>query len=386
LPRFPDRPPSPDGALFLDVTCRSASEPRSHPVFLRDDWSVFTVHDLETERALVALGGTCTCLDFVDHTVPIARSWLRRELREEFLTMRAEDPSEFRSSFELPCCRPGAAAVVAEHLRSVQHVANEWGAPHTPSLERLAARLRAIYRAALAEPDTSLVGYAVRDTLELVELWRAGQHPEWIASVHTSVGARAPLPKEFYLGVAARHPDLVWIRRTARGGSPELFSWLAWTEGAVDRACKQRRTTWLELGIPTEQIDVLNRSRYEPADVIDLARRFGGNVEAAADVLAALVAADVQPSYTSVAASVAGLVCVERSDVEQLGTRLRIHGIPATSEELACALLRCGSVTVALEVMLTNQSLEPAAVAEGLRRRERARAAAWRRRNGSLGA
>lgn len=64
------------GAITVEVVCGalpSDDSTETHPVTIHADWSSTTVHDLEAERVVRALGGWCSCLHFVESIVPAFR-------------------------------------------------------------------------------------------------------------------------------------------------------------------------------------------------------------------------------------------------------------------------------------------------------------------------
>lgn len=69
--------PAPGGQnLTLVISCTSHPrelEGRTHEVVIHPDWTVTTVHDLESERLARALGAWSSCLHFAESTVPAYR-------------------------------------------------------------------------------------------------------------------------------------------------------------------------------------------------------------------------------------------------------------------------------------------------------------------------
>ncbi len=92
-----DLPPSPDGPLTTQVTCRAGTRGRSakHDITLAADWSLTTPHDLDAERILAALGGTLSCINLNDVVVPALHELVQLSARRRLAGVRRTDRSRW---------------------------------------------------------------------------------------------------------------------------------------------------------------------------------------------------------------------------------------------------------------------------------------------------
>lgn len=294
--------PAPDGGeVTLSVDCfvdREHGVGKRHPITVRADWSVLTPHDLKAERIGVGFGGYLSCLGLVEHVVPAAAVYLRRQLRGEAPAMfRGVNGRWVAATRVERCCAATMSwrspQEAANHLRRPQHVAAEVGgtAAAVASLGEVLLRAwNASSPVRLPGAAHALVGSRVSSTTAAAQLWESGLSPYWISWVHAQVEAAAPLSVPFYLGVMARRPDLTWVRDTVRRSPNRAdHGWLAWTETALDRADPSRRSCWLATGATRRDIASLSGSSYAPEDVRRLAELLGVSGTDAASTLASWV-------------------------------------------------------------------------------------------------
>ena len=92
-----DLPPSPDGPLTTQVTCRAGTRGRGakHDITLAADWSLTTPHDLDAERILAAFGGTLSCINLNDVVVPALHELVQLSARRRLAGVRRTDRSRW---------------------------------------------------------------------------------------------------------------------------------------------------------------------------------------------------------------------------------------------------------------------------------------------------
>jgi hypothetical protein len=355
----------------LSVPCTTSPAPDAavvrHSVTLTADWALLTPHDLDAERIGAAFGGYLSCLVVADALVPALRRWWGLQARVVLPPVRRAARGTWRPtpSAAASCCRSEASAAEAvAHLRSTEHLAQRVG---------LSPRFIEPFCVTLAAPDllpdeaARLAARCVTGAGGLLDLWRAGLHPQVVRSVHDSVVGPSgpPLPPALYLGAVTRRPDLAWVADTLQAvhdASPEgmtehetgdLAQWLAWTQTGVDRRHREARADWLILGVPRGWVAELAASGYTPDDAARLGAATGRGVVGAVHMLRAWTAAGCtptvpdlvalhsegvpawyQPSGAAVSRLVDAVADLDSSHPRtQLGLTLARHGTVAAAEQ-----------------------------------------------------
>ncbi len=374
--------PSPDGPLQLTVTChadRSRRRGARHPITLHEDWSITTPHDLDAERVAVALGGYLSCGERGDPSVPGGQARGRRRLRIDPPPVRRAAEGRWLVDARVPgCCADPlawrSARRATEHLRSLSHVAAEFGTT-SPSLGPVATKVLRAHGAGLQDVAPAavedLVGREVASRTDAEELWASGLSPVRVRAMHEAVAAEGPLPVAFYLGVLSRRPDLDWVRDTARAVPDRADeSWLAWTETPLDRADPQLRRSWLALGVTRLDVATLTVSAYGPDDVRALARLLRVSPTAAGGALASWVVAGATPDLPSLVRVLRlcqpGALTLASTSVDAVLADLRSRGWDASRQDAAFALAVCGTPAIARQVLPLTASLEPQDIASAL--------------------
>jgi hypothetical protein len=266
---------------------------------------VDTPHDLELERVAAAFGGGCSCLVLVDVLVPALRAQFQHRARRPLPPLRRSASDTWWPSPRVPgCCQAShSAAGAAAHLRSLSHHLRD----DRGSADVLAALTDAVVRAhggrrevPLPIDEAAAAARCVTHPLGVDTLWDAGIHPALVRAVHGAVvgAGGAPLPLDFYLGVACTRPDLGWVAATLQAAevsdgsaSAELATWLAWSATALDRAQPAARAAWLAIGLPRARLEELSRAGYAVEDLRRLDATTRRGLAGTADWLAAWVRA-----------------------------------------------------------------------------------------------
>jgi hypothetical protein len=387
FPAPPKINPNPHGGeLVLHTICFADEEHtvgHRHDVIIQEDWSVAVPHELEYERIASALGSYLSCLELVDDTIPAARVFLRRQLRADppaiipgnggrwYLERRAKDCCAGSTSWASP-------QAAAAHWRSTQHIAAE----RRTRIDLLSTVAEDLLRARnLREPVSTplggrLVGAVVESTKDLHLAWALGLSPDFLEEVHKRAGAMAPLPLHFYLGVAVRKPSLTWVQETA-AHVPERadLTWLAWTESKADRNDPTLRRQWLRFGVPRHEIARLSASPYRPEDVRRLAGLIRRSPHTAAGLLARCIDADCLPNVYALAEATRDADAP--SDVLTMAAVNRVAlecmAVPGTREDMALALLVCGSAPLTVELVQKKKTFDLAELRRGLNEWEQRR-------------
>lgn len=299
-------PPSPDGPLTLEVPCSTGGRARAHPVTLEAGWALTTPHDLAAERILLAFGGTLSCLPLHDVVVPALRELVQLSARRRLpqVTRRRRDHWVITAG-HCRRCRAHTfrtASDAARHERSLEH----WTARLRPH-DRVFARLYDAVGAAHATTEHAGPPAShplVREPQGAAALYDAGVPLELVESTHAAVWPDGPpLPVALYLSTAYLTPDLAWLAHVARRRpDPDVLTWAAMTESALDRHHPEARLQWLGLGLGTRDVERLMDGGYTIEDATAHAAATGRSLRLAARLLAAWRAAGCAPGPGDVAA------------------------------------------------------------------------------------
>lgn len=199
--------PAPNNqALVVQIECTSHPINRigeTHEIVIHPDWSVSTMHDLESERVSRSLGAWSSCLHFAESIVPGYRQVLQVMREPTSLTHR--DGGWYSTS--PPFCPGGHRfATVREAVRheiNGVHVArmfesSEWRFD-SDSLERAGyQQFRELLWVARREwADVAEQGVVRLDVDGYMQMWRDGLLPEHAEALATLVPRMAlPMPVE----------------------------------------------------------------------------------------------------------------------------------------------------------------------------------------------
>ncbi len=300
-------PPSPDGPLTTQVTCRAGTRGRGakHDITLGPDWSLTTPHDLDAERILAAFGGTLSCIPLSDVVVPALHELVQLSARRRLAGVRRTDRSRWiLARRTCPRCHDRAfrtPADAARHERTLDH----WvGA--TRADKRTLGRLYDAVGQAHFNPDTARPREhpMVHEVGGVVDLWDAGVPLEFVEHVHAHVWPDGPaLPVALYLSAAYLLPDLDWLAAVAlQRPDPDVLTWAAWTECDLDRHHPESRLQWLATGLSVRDVQRLMTAGYTIDDAQSYAALTGRPLRSAASFLAAWHAADCLPGPGDLAA------------------------------------------------------------------------------------
>lgn len=264
--------------LVVQISCRTSRlhvEPSTtHPITIEADGTVRLPHDIAAERIAVALGGTSSCLELIDHTVPAFRTWLELRHRTDPHPIDSTDGGlSWQPTLRAPCCLPGGYVRpedAARHARDPRHVAATHAADAT-QLRQLIAAAKIPEPLEPTEPDDR-------------RLWEWGIDPARAHDVALRLRLPGELPPEFHLARMVTQPDLTWIATTLRGrdAAPDLAVWLAWTYDDDDRARPEDRSRWLDLGLSTWSIATLKSAGYSVEELEILTGSWTAEPEAVA--------------------------------------------------------------------------------------------------------
>lgn len=340
------------GPVTVTVACRTSRESgapaRRHPITLQPDGSVDTPHDLEQERIMAALGGYLSCLELVDVVAPAFFAWYRAGQRLTPRLIRAKEPrGPWRAAKRASCC-PARGYLhpqqAADHARSPRHVAETTGVS-SRLLSQLAGGVRVELPPEVHEEP-------------LATLWDCGIHPDRVEVINQAIGARDPMPVEFYLGVMSTNPRLIWLADTIweTEADVETATWLAWTYATQDRKDPAARTRWLNSGVIRRLIPQMMQSLYTVADVEAFAAYWELSLSGAAVVLNRWVETEVCPSVAELTGPRTAHLGFPPAAPSVLA-RLRLSGElgPDVGEisqtDLALALVEHGDVVRAAEAL-----------------------------------
>lgn len=246
--------------LTVQVTCRTAPNQRGrrHPVTIEPDWTLTTPHDLDAERLAAALGGYLTCLDVIDHGIPVLRGWLGCLYRRGPLPIAPRGTQWVVCEARACCRRYDSVRAAATHVRSLAHHLNGMA---------VSGRLLRPFAEQVTEPAPDfavLAGLVPNWTAR--ELWDSGLHPEKVAEVHRGLGLSGDTPAELYVAALVGDVDLSWLRRTS-GGDPQTAVRLARNYRPADRRRPHERRRWMDLGASDREAQAL-MSHGDPDEVM----------------------------------------------------------------------------------------------------------------------
>ncbi|MDL9978638.1 hypothetical protein [Microbacterium candidum] len=232
-----DLGPAPAGQLLtVNVECTGSPVDRFgvlHPVTIRPDWTVHTVHDLDAERVGVLFGGWCSCLHFVERIVPAFREGLQLmaaprglprdgDVWDNFPSQGCPQSKHFHHDLE--------AAV--RHELSAAHVSGQYGADGWADRQVAAvaeAQFRAVMSAAAAvwanaaDPDLVTGG---RDGY--LELWAAGMLPTQVAEIAAAFPDQAlSFSTAFFRRIHFHGIDIDWLQAVVTAYPTGLAEWAA---------------------------------------------------------------------------------------------------------------------------------------------------------------
>lgn len=378
--------PTPDGSqLVLSVRCG----PGEHAAFLRPDWTAELPHDLEAERTAVAFGGTCDCLHLVDRVLPAARRWLDLQLRAVLPPVPVTADGKALLNWCRICPDPvrlvaGDLPAVAEHMRSVAHVAAQERCD-LAVLHRVTGHLsRAHGLPRTSEPppaEVETAGECVAPRDRVLWLWQVGVRPDQVLAVHEAVGVPGlPLPAEFYVQLLAGRADARWLRAARQRNRYDDFL-LDWLFDAVDGGgLRPERAAWVQTRLPGRLLRSLSDGGYFARDVQRLAKGSGLSLLRAGRWLDVWLSVGARPSPEELLALVPlGLspyAVPSRAALDRLTEEIGA-GAPSRTE-LALLLLVAGSVlqaSVRVRAGVLEATAVARAVAEG--RRPLVEVSAW---------
>ena len=219
MPTVPHFGPAPGvSALRASVSCRSTPDhgcaPAVHEVRIETDWSTVVPHDLPAERICIALGGHASCVGLVDRVIPALRVLVGLMLRVDERPLFRPHPAGWVVAEPQSCCLGrtfAGAADAAAHARSTPHMATSQGADWEQLTLMSAAAGRA-YGSHFELPTLddhmwSALAACTRGLGDVEYLFRCGMAPARVVDIHFRSGAEVPLPRSFYLAVAAGELD-----------------------------------------------------------------------------------------------------------------------------------------------------------------------------------
>lgn len=270
---------------------------------IHPDWSVETPHDLLAEQVAAAFGGYNSCVDLTDVTIPAFRAALGVLTRRERLDLRRSQRGWHIGprSHQTSCCRGTVftdVGMAARHLRSVDHLARAHEVPHW-QLASVMTGAAATWGPWESSPDVSRdVAGLLRGPSDVIELWRAGIHPD---SIQTMAAAAATvdelLPASFFVGMAYGSVDRSWLAAVlAHRPDPDVASWLTWLDAPQDLAPAAVWGGWLAFGLPKRSVLTAVRAGIGPEYVHEVAVVTGWSTTRAAHALAGWALAGCVPS------------------------------------------------------------------------------------------
>ena len=204
--------PAPDGnALRMTIACTALptdSDGPLHDVLIHPDWTVTTVHDLETERIARGLGAWSACLHFAESIVPAYRHVLA--IMDDPQLLRRDRRGGWHNTTDGQCGlwlhRHMHLREAVRHELSAEHAtglfaSDDWQLPGVETVaytefHRLTRHARDLWVEAAAQLGADLEPY------EYARLWRAGVNPVSAALLAAAFPpwAAAPLTREYVLG------------------------------------------------------------------------------------------------------------------------------------------------------------------------------------------
>lgn len=249
--------------LVIDIACTTSRDRRApeamHPITLEADGTVTLPHDIAAERIAAAFGGTSSCLDLIDHTIPAFHRWMALRRRDDPHPIYSPDAGiSWYPTLRADCCLPTGYSrpdEAARHARDPNHLATY----HHADVRQLRALVAG---ADLPEPEPPT-------DREDHRMWECGIDPVHAARIAARLPVRSRLPVDFHLAQMVTDPDLDWLASTLTGrrSARDLATWLAWTYDDTDRADPHDRRRWLDLGLSTWSIATLRSAGYTPADL-----------------------------------------------------------------------------------------------------------------------
>lgn len=351
--------PAPAGAdLVVEVSCstsRASDAPSStHEVVIRRDWSVWTPHDLASERVAAALGGHLSCLGLVDRAVPALRTWAGRSARRELPEAIFEGGRKvWRPKVRFPgCCEPrgySESGGLGEHVRDAGHLAARTGADPR-QVATLVAASRGAHQAG-AEltlppgPAEAAARCCTGFRFDVSDLWRAGVHPDLVLAIHRALGVSGPVPARYLLGVVVRRPDLRWLDRTLDRTLDERGDRKQFTKDAA-----AAQLAWLGVAYPLAV--ELAAAGYCAVDVEQLSAALGRTCDGVSRTLVEWVRAGCHPSVADLvalrASGVPSVQAVAGPALRRLREEAGARAYGRDDTELGLLLAAVGNVPQAL--------------------------------------
>lgn len=303
-------PALPDEGITFDVRCRTraGARGRSHPVTVHPDWSLDVPHDLDAERIGVALGGTHTCVELADRTLPAARDVVEHQLRLALPRLERDDSGPWRVVVDAPGCTCehrtfDTAATAARHLRTITH----WARFHAAAPSRIDRVVNALLPTTPIEPPCPLPHRAASGYLDepdgLDLLWDAGVHPSRVAALVAAISPDGtPVPTQLVLDRAVEPDGSRWLEQFIAFG-PMVLAWAARTRTHRDARRPDERRSLIEADLPLPAIAALMTGEgYTLTDIRAYARALGVPEHRAAHTLAAWQTAGVTPTVPQLVA------------------------------------------------------------------------------------
>jgi hypothetical protein len=266
------------GDLVFRIECRSEAGCVSkvrHEIAIHDDWSISTPHDLDSERVAAAFGGYCSCVELVDHTLPLMYESLARVARRAQPVLRRGKQLEWHVPARelVACCsRRGYASVraIAGHLRSPAHLAKLLALP----LWQVNVILRNASSA--CRPDLGAESPSARFVREqdgLKELWQSGIHPETIPLLASYASVvDEPLPVSYFEGAVYSGHHAEWVNDVLQyRPNPDTAAWLVWQEPPDLLADAAELGRWLGYGVSRSDFLVAMRETIPSYLVMNVA-------------------------------------------------------------------------------------------------------------------
>jgi hypothetical protein len=291
------------GDLVFRVECRNEAgclSKNRHEIVIHDDWSVSTPHDLDAERVAAAFGGYCSCVELVDHTLPLMYESLARVARRAQPVLRRGKLLEWRvPTRELVACCTGrgytSIQAIAEHMRSPMHLAKLLDLP----LWQVNVIVRSVSKA--CQPDLgpeSPSARFVREQDGLKDLWQSGIHPETIPSLASCVSViDEPLPVSYFEGAVYSGHHAEWVNDVLRyRQDPDTAAWLVWQEPPDLLADAAELGRWLGYGVSRSEFLVAVRETIPSNLVVNVANATSWSAQTAARAIIAWVWAGCLPT------------------------------------------------------------------------------------------
>ncbi|MEQ7845763.1 hypothetical protein [Nocardioides kribbensis] len=239
------------------------------------DWSVDTGHDIETERIAVALGGTLTCVEIVDRTIPAVQHAVRLLARESPPPIQRDGDTWW--SLDRADCRGcererRSLPKLAEHMRTPAHTAEAWGHPHEfhTILSAVTQRHPGISR----RPEYTATGASPAGGRQL---WDLGIGPREVRRLKQDyLPHRRTLPAAFFAALTFVRPDEEFVRSViAATDDVRTIAWAVWNYHGVDVLYPHNLAELLRTGATTGDVKALHEGFYLHSEVDSLARKLG---------------------------------------------------------------------------------------------------------------